>query len=124
MRVPFEPVNLRDLARLPAESEVTQQSLLEAGVIDNSRLPVKVLATGDVSGAYTVRVHRVSAAARAKIEAAGGSVEELQPREKKVRNRKHRRTPATPPPADEASTESEKEEDGSSSETGESSSAD
>jgi hypothetical protein len=53
-----------------------------------------VLGDGEVSAALTVKAHRVSAAARAKIEAAGGTVEELTTREKKVRNRKHLREPA------------------------------
>jgi large subunit ribosomal protein L15 len=134
-RVPFEAVNLRDFAKLPNGVDVTQESLRSAGVINSARLPVKVLATGDISMAYTVRVHRVSETARAKIEAAGGSVEELAPREKKVRNRKHRRAVAQAPTSEEASDEQgereessnekdKRETDGSSSETSKSSASD
>jgi hypothetical protein len=135
MRVPYEPVNLRDFAKLPEGREVTRESLRDAGIIDSTRLPVKVLATGDISSAYTVRVHRVSEAARAKIEAAGGSVEELSPREKKIRDRKHRRAGVVTAKAEGASDEKgeqeaasdekgERESNGSGSETGESSASD
>ena len=82
-RVEYAPVNLRDLERFPAGAEVTPESLRERGVLRTLRRPVKLLGTGEVSHKLTVRVHRVSAAARAKIEAAGGSVEELTPRAEK-----------------------------------------
>jgi hypothetical protein len=77
-------VNLRDLAKLPAGSEVTPESLRETGVVRSLRHPLKLLADGDVAVALTVRAHRVSPAARAKIEAAGGTVEELTPRPPKA----------------------------------------
>ena len=79
-RVAYTPVNLRDLAKFPADSEVTPESLREMGVVRSARRPVKLLGDGDLSVALMVRTHRVSAAARAKIEAAGGTVEELTPR--------------------------------------------
>jgi large subunit ribosomal protein L15 len=117
-RVEFAPVNLRDFARLPAGGMVTPDTLLDAGLIDSPRKPVKVLATGEVESSFTVRVHRVSAAARAKIEAAGGSVEELTPRQEKVRNRKHRRSTTTTAPSDDSSGEQPaKENDDSDTET-------
>ena len=79
-RVAYTPVNLRDLASFPAGSEVTPESLRESGRVRSLRRPIKLLGVGDVTAALTVRTHRVSAAARAKIEAAGGTVEELTPR--------------------------------------------
>ena len=79
-RVAYTPVNLRDLAKFPDGSEVTPESLREMGVVRSGRRPVKLLGDGDLSVALMVRTHRVSAAARAKIEAAGGTVEELTPR--------------------------------------------
>ena len=94
-RVAYTPVNLRDLAKLPAGSEVTPESLQETGVVRSLRHPIKLLADGDVAAALTVRAHRVSAAARVKIEAAGGSVEELTPR---------------PPKAEEAETSAAQED--------------
>ncbi len=54
------------------------RALASRGLIRGSGAPVKLLGDGDVPGKLTVRVHRVSAAARKKIEAAGGSVELIQ----------------------------------------------
>lgn len=122
-RVEFTPVNVRDLGKLPGGADVTAESLLAAGIIDNPRAPVKLLATGEVNAAYAVRVHRVSAAARTKIEDAGGSIEELAPHQERVRNRKHRRS-APAAAAEEAPSDVKKEEDDSGSETGESSASD
>lgn len=79
-RVAYTPVNLRDLARFDAGSEVTPESLRERGIVRSLRQPIKVLGTGELESALTVRVHRISGAARAKIEAAGGAAEELTPR--------------------------------------------
>jgi large subunit ribosomal protein L15 len=56
--------------------EVTEQTLAEVGLIHKRKGPAKVLANGDLSRAVTVRGVKMSAGARAKIEAAGGRVEE------------------------------------------------
>jgi large subunit ribosomal protein L15 len=92
-RIEYLPVNLRALAKLPANSEVTPESLRAAGIIGSLRKPIKILGDGELAAALTVRAHRISAAARSKIEAAGGSVEELTPRRtpEQRRNRKHLR---------------------------------
>ena len=74
-RVEYQVVGLDDLARVPAGTEVTADSLREAGVISR-KTPVKVLANGEVTQAVTVRGLKMSATARQKIEAAGGRVEE------------------------------------------------
>jgi len=68
-------VRLDDLEKLGA-SEVTVESLTEAGLIRGSSKKVKVLANGAITQAVTVRGLQVSAGAREKIVAAGGSVEE------------------------------------------------
>ncbi|MCH8849632.1 MAG: 50S ribosomal protein L15 [Chloroflexi bacterium] len=78
-RIKYIPVNLKQLAPFAAGSEVTIETLRDAGIIRNIRHPVKVLGVGDVSAALTVRINRVSATARAKIEGAGGTVEVLTP---------------------------------------------
>ena len=68
-------INVDRLGRVfDAGSEVTPEALRERGLVRKSR-PVKVLGGGELDRALTVRAHAVSAAARAKIEAAGGSVE-------------------------------------------------
>jgi large subunit ribosomal protein L15 len=80
------PVNVRDLDRFDAGAEVTPESLVEIGLIKNTKTDVKILGDGEIGKALTVRVHRVSASAREKIEAAGGTVELLrEPKQKKVR---------------------------------------
>lgn len=70
------PVNVSRLAALfEAGAEVTPEALVEKGVVKNTRTPIKVLGDGDLDKALTVRMHLFSASARAKIEAAGGTVE-------------------------------------------------
>ena len=57
--------------------EVSPESLKEAGLAKRSGIPVKVLGRGEISTKLTVRAHAFSASAKEKIEAAGGSCEEL-----------------------------------------------
>jgi large subunit ribosomal protein L15 len=74
-RTSNEIVNLDDLAaRFEAGAEVTPASLVAAGLLKHTREPVKVLGRGELAHALTVSVHAVSASARQKIEAAGGTV--------------------------------------------------
>jgi large subunit ribosomal protein L15 len=76
-RVEHQVVRLSDLEqRLPAGTEVTRDSLIQAGLITARKGPAKVLATGDLNRAVTVRGIKMRAGAREKIEAAGGRVEE------------------------------------------------
>ena len=72
------PVNLSALDRFDDGAEVTPESLVEKGVIKNTRTDVKVLANGEITKKLTVRVHGISAAAREKIERAGGTVSLLR----------------------------------------------
>ena len=67
-------VGLDDLARL-AGSEVTVETLAAAGLVRASAGPVKLLANGEITRAVTVRGLKVSATAREKVVAAGGTVE-------------------------------------------------
>ncbi len=78
-RVSFTPVNLKRiaLADFPEGAEVTPQSLAEAGIIQRADELVVILARGDLEKPLVVKAHRFSKSARAKIEAAGGTVEEL-----------------------------------------------
>lgn len=73
-RVEHQVVSLSDLAEL--SGEVTRESLVEAGLIRDSKGPAKVLANGELTKAITVRGLRVSQAARDRIVAAGGRVED------------------------------------------------
>jgi large subunit ribosomal protein L15 len=70
-------VNLRDLERFPAGTEVTPELLKQSGILSTLRRPVKVLATGELTRALSVSAHKFSMTAREKIEAAGGSVQEI-----------------------------------------------
>ena len=82
MSMPFEqfrtrtqPVNVADLeTRFDAGAAVTPESLRSAGLAKRSD-PVKVLGRGELSKKLTVRAHGFSAAAREKIEGAGGTCE-------------------------------------------------
>ena len=68
-------VNLGQLARFEPNSEVTPEVLAQAGLVKQAKDGIKVLGMGEVPHPLTVKVHAVSAAARAKIEAAGGTVQ-------------------------------------------------
>jgi len=77
-RQEYAEVNLDSLAeRFEAGAEVTPEILVESGLVRNAKSPIKVLGRGDITKPLNVRAHRFSASARAKIEAAGGRVEEL-----------------------------------------------
>jgi large subunit ribosomal protein L15 len=67
-------VNLRDLNTF--EGEISPEILLEKGLVRRGQ-QVKVLGDGDLEHALTVKAHRFSRTAREKIEAAGGTCEEL-----------------------------------------------
>ncbi|HXV04676.1 MAG TPA: 50S ribosomal protein L15 [Solirubrobacterales bacterium] len=78
-RTSSQPVNVADLEeRFEAGAEVTPETLKEKGLAKRSE-PVKVLARGEISKKLTVSAHAFSAAAREKIEAAGGSCHTLEP---------------------------------------------
>jgi large subunit ribosomal protein L15 len=73
----YEIVNLSSLAGFPAKAVVDADGLRKAGLVKHVKgaVGLKVLAHGDVSVPLTVRAAKFSAAAQAKIEAAGGRVE-------------------------------------------------
>jgi large subunit ribosomal protein L15 len=75
-RVESQVVTLGDLAGLPADSEITRESLTQAGLIKARKGPAKILGNGELAHAVVVRGIKVSAGARTRIEAAGGRVEE------------------------------------------------
>ena len=75
-KVVFQVVNVSDIQRLfPSGGQVGVAELVAAGAVRKNQ-PVKVLGDGDISVAVTVAVDKVSASAKTKIEAAGGSVSE------------------------------------------------
>jgi large subunit ribosomal protein L15 len=73
-RVEYAEVNVARLAAFASGTEVTPEVLAHAGMIQPA-LPVVILGHGEIKVALKVRAHRFSQAAKAKIEAAGGSVD-------------------------------------------------
>ena len=77
-RTEYSTVNLDKLGIFESGSEVTPEKLVAAGVVKSRRHPIKILANGDISYPLVVKANKFSAAARAKIEAAGGKAEEVE----------------------------------------------
>jgi large subunit ribosomal protein L15 len=99
------PVNVAALDAFDDGAEVTPESLVEKGLIKNTRTDVKLLGQGELKKKLTVRVHAISASAREKVEAAGGTVSLLK--EPKVKKQKQ----AKPAPAAAAEPEAEPAEE-------------
>ena len=76
-RKSFQIVNLSDLNRGVGRDKLGPEEMAELGLIRSPARPVKVLAGGELTFGATVAAHAFSAAARGKIEAAGGKVEVL-----------------------------------------------
>jgi large subunit ribosomal protein L15 len=74
-QVEYNEINLEQLADFPANSEITPEVLAGAKLLHKSSNPVVVLGRGEVTVPLKIRVQRITKGARAKIEAAGGSVE-------------------------------------------------
>jgi len=77
-RIVWYEVNLDNLSELKADTEVTPDSLVEAGILRNARKPVVLLGRGEIKVPLKIRVHRITQGAKKKIEAAGGTVELLE----------------------------------------------
>jgi large subunit ribosomal protein L15 len=75
-RVEYQVINVADLGDVEGDT-VTPETLQSSRRIRNIKRPIKILGDGELTRALTVRAHAFSASARAKIEAAGGSVEQL-----------------------------------------------
>lgn len=76
-RTEYNLVNLDRLNQFSAGSKVGPKELADAGLLRNAAWPVKVLGRGKVDRSIKVACHKISASARAAIEAAGGSIEEI-----------------------------------------------
>jgi large subunit ribosomal protein L15 len=99
-RTQTQAVNVRDLERFDAGTEVTIELLAETGLVKNTRIDVKILGQGDLTKTLTVTAHRFSATAREKIEGAGGTVVALRAETKK--KAKKSRAPRAAAPETEA----------------------
>jgi len=70
----WQIVNVDDLAKCEGADIITPEILKANGIIRSAEKPVKLLANGEVNGAFTIEVHGASEEAKKKVEAAGGSV--------------------------------------------------
>lgn len=110
-RVDYEEVNVGMLARFDAGAEVNAASLAAARLVRTGK-PVKVLGDGDLALALTVEAASFSKSARAKIEAAGGSVRWLngEPAEKPAEKKPNSVRVRTAAKAAEAATKQQAKE--------------
>ncbi|MEE8619204.1 MAG: 50S ribosomal protein L15 [Dehalococcoidales bacterium] len=76
-RVEYSIINLNKLNIFEPGSEVTPEVLVAAGLVKSLRHPIKILAEGDINHPLVIKANKFSVAAKAKIEAAGGKVEEI-----------------------------------------------
>jgi large subunit ribosomal protein L15 len=77
-RIEYNVININRLNMFESGSEVTPERLLTGGLVKSLRHPVKILGEGDINHPLSVKAHRFSTAAKAKIEAAGGRAEEVE----------------------------------------------
>lgn len=75
-RIEYCIVSVGALNAFESGAEVTRETMLAAGLIKSATSPIKILADGEIDRPLTVRANKFSASAKAKIEAAGGKVEE------------------------------------------------
>jgi ribosomal protein L18E len=100
-RTSTAPINVGSLDRFDEGAEVTPESLVEKGLLKNTKTDVKLLGNGDLKKKLTVRVHGISATARAKVEKAGGTVSLLKEPKVKKRKKHAKPKPAAAAPAPE-----------------------
>ena len=99
-------LNVRDLARFDAGTEVTPELLKEKGLVRNLNRDIKVLGYGEITVKLSVSAHSFSKGAVEKIEAAGGTVTWLKPpHEPKKRRHKKAKPSESAAPATEAAEE-------------------
>jgi large subunit ribosomal protein L15 len=97
-RKDYSIVNLQDLADFDANSRIQPEDLVAHGLMTPAKGKglIKVLGDGELSHPLTIRAHKFSASAQAKIEAAGGSIEIIPVKtyEKTKRKKEEKKQPA------------------------------
>ena len=73
----YSLVKVEELDQFSAGERVTPEALYMRGIVPNLKAPIKILGNGEIGKSLTVVANKFTGAARAKIEAAGGSVEEI-----------------------------------------------
>ncbi len=101
-RTSTAPINVGSLDRFEDGAEVTPESLVEKGLLKNTKTDVKLLGNGELKKKLTIRVHGISATAREKVEQAGGTVSLLKEPKVKKRKKHAKPKPAAAAPAAEA----------------------
>jgi large subunit ribosomal protein L15 len=74
-RKEFAIVNLEELNKFAAGTEVTPETLMESGIVKNPRDGIKILGNGEITVKLTVKANKFSQSAVEKIQAAGGQTE-------------------------------------------------
>ncbi|NHN35158.1 50S ribosomal protein L15 [Paenibacillus agricola] len=74
-RKEFAIVNLTELNKFAAGTEVTPEVLQESGIVKNARDGIKILGNGDITVQLNVKANKFSQSAVEKIQAAGGKTE-------------------------------------------------
>lgn len=77
-RVEYQTVCIGNLDAFPAGTDITPELLFENSLTDTLEKPVKILSDGELTHAINIKAAKFSAAAKAKIEAAGGKAEEIK----------------------------------------------
>jgi large subunit ribosomal protein L15 len=101
-RTSTAPVNVGSLDRIAQGAEVTPESLVEVGLLKNTKTDVKLLGNGELKKKLTIRVHAISATARDKVEQAGGTVSLLKDPKLKKKKKHAKAKPAAAAAAPEA----------------------
>jgi large subunit ribosomal protein L15 len=70
-------LNISDLNRFETGSVVDETAVIRSGLVKGRRDGIKLLGNGDIEYPLTIRLNAVSASARSKIEAVGGSIEDI-----------------------------------------------
>jgi large subunit ribosomal protein L15 len=104
-------VNVRDLERFDAGTEITPESLAAEGLIRNTRYDLKILGEGELTKKLSVSAHNFSKTAREKIEKAGGTITWLrgEPEPRKPKHKPRAEIPQAepePPQTEEEQVES------------------
>ncbi|NBI30369.1 MULTISPECIES: 50S ribosomal protein L15 [Chengkuizengella] len=74
-RKEYAVVNVDELNKFAAGTEITPETLKESGIVKNAKSGIKILGTGEITVSLSVKANKFSQTAVAKIEAAGGKTE-------------------------------------------------
>jgi len=77
-RIEYNEVNVEELGKFKAGTEVTPDLLKEQKMLHKNNQPVVILGRGEIEKALVVKAHRFTKSAKEKIESAGGTAELIQ----------------------------------------------